>query len=281
VRIARRATGRSAILKSGYNGWHDWCLPTEDYVPRQLGEDVVQLTAINPEALERALRAEPGRFAAVIVASEAVEQPGKEVFCGLIRAAHEHGAVFILDEIKTGVRTRGGSIQNYYDFTPDLTTISKALGNGWPISAVIGRREVMSCAEGMHNSGTYHGELASMAAAIATMAIVDRDNVQERVHELGLQLIHGLNRSARSIGFPAEAIPAPIPAMPFLRLTEPNDALRTRLEETLYGYAISAGLLVHPKHMWFLSASHSDSDIETAIDILSAGMAKAATLATE
>src|SRR4051812_42899162 len=143
LRIARRATGRRAVARCGYHGWHDWCLPEEDFVPAGLDRQVFVYDAMRPETLTEILDAHRGAFAAVILAPEMIHPPDRDTLIALIEAAHRHGAVFIMDEIKTGLRAPKGSMQAFLDVRPDLTTLSKALGNGWPIGAVIGPRALM------------------------------------------------------------------------------------------------------------------------------------------
>src|SRR4051794_19522486 len=136
VRIARRATGRRLIARCGYHGWHDWCVPDEDFVPEGLSDQVFVYEASRPETLQSLLDARPGRFAAVILAPEMIHPPSAEKLTALMDATRRHGALFIMDEVKTGLRAPGGSMQAFYGVTPDMTTLSKALGNGWPVGAV-------------------------------------------------------------------------------------------------------------------------------------------------
>ena len=272
VRIARRATGRRSIARCGYHGWHDWCWPGEDYVPEGLEEQVLGYDAMHPATLSALLDANPGRFAAVILAAEALFPPSSQKLTALMNAARQHGALFILDEVKTAFRSPGGSIQAFCNVAPDITTVSKALGNGWPIAAVIGSKAAMAHASGIPLSATYHGELASMAAAIATMHIIDREDVQPLVWKLGQRLIDGINSAAKRNHFPAEAYGAPIPPMPFLRFTDPDPVRNNRLRSLLYAHVISEGILLNPWHMWFVAAAHTRADIEKVVDIVDAAM---------
>jgi glutamate-1-semialdehyde 2,1-aminomutase len=177
-----------------------------------------------------------------------------------------------MDEVKTGFRAPGGSMQVSYGVAPDMTTLSKALGNGWPIGAVIGPRAVLAHAAGMHLSATYHGDTAAMAAALATLEIIERDGVQETVWALGQRLIEGLNGAARRHRFPAEAYGEPIPPMPFLRFTHPDPARNEQLKELVYARVMAEGVLLHPRHMWFVSTAHRAADIDRAVETVDAAM---------
>jgi glutamate-1-semialdehyde aminotransferase len=190
----------------------------------------------------------------------------------VMEAARRHGALFILDEVKTGLRAPGGSMQALYGVAPDMTTLSKALGNGWPVGAVIGPRAVMAHASGMHLSATYHGDTAAMAAAIATLRVSERDGAQEAVWALGQRLIEGLEEAARRNRFPAEAYGEPIPPMPFLRFTHPDPERNERLKELVHARVMAEGILLHPRHMWFVSAAHSAADIDRVVEAVDAAM---------
>ena len=266
LRIARAATGRKRVVRCGYHGWHDWCLPVERYVPGGLDEQVLELR-LEPElsaaaSLERLFQASPEAIAAVIVAPEMILPTRASVFHELIAVTRNHGAVFILDEVKTALRISPGSFQERVGVIPDMTTLSKALGNGWPIAAVIGKREVMQAAAGMHLSATYHGETAAMAAAMATLDFIDQHPVTEHVWTLGEQLIDGLNERAKRHGIAALAFGEPLPPMPFLKFCAPDPAQNERIKARFYREMLARGVLLHPRHLWFISYAHSQQDIE-------------------
>jgi glutamate-1-semialdehyde 2,1-aminomutase len=266
LRIARRATGRRRVARAGYHGWHDWCLPLDPSVPAGLDTQVLEFNANAPRSLEALFAAHPGEIAAVILAPEMVLPATPQAFQTLQDTAHRHGAVFVLDEVKTAFRTAPGSVQARFGLKPDLTTLSKGLSNGWPVAAVVGRREVMECANGMHLSATYHGDTAAMAAALATLRIVEERDVAAHVWALGQQLIDGLNAIAQDLDVPALAYGEPFPPMPFLRFNHPrpetNDALRTAFYEGMLG----RGVLLHPRHMGFISHAHQAADIDTTLE---------------
>lgn len=278
LRIARRATGRRKVARCGYHGWHDWCVPKEDFVPAGLDAQVVEFCANEPASLEAALGARRGEVAAVIVAPEMVLPHDPAVFHELLRVAHAHGAVFIMDEVKTGLRIAPGSVSARVGLTPDVITVSKALGNGWPAAAVLGRREVMEHGAGMHYSATFHGDTAAMAAALATIEIVERTRAAAYVERLGARLIEGLGGVARAHGVPAEAYGEPLPAMPFFRFTHESPEARAAATRTFYREVLAHGILLHPRHMWFVSLAHTDEDITRTIAVADEAMASVANL---
>lgn len=265
LRIARAATGRRRVVRCGYHGWHDWCLPLERFVPEQLELQVLELDPRDLGAFE-AMMSETSGVAAVIVAPEMILPTDPGVFKRLLATAHRHGAVFILDEVKTALRIKPGSFQEYIGIEPDLTTLSKALGNGWPVAAIVGKRAVMQHGAGLHLSATYHGDTAAMAAALATLDFIDTHDVGEKVWALGEQLIRGLNDAARRHHIDAVAFGEPLPPMPFLKFTAPDLGVNEAVKTTFYREMLARGVLLHPRHLWFVSYAHSHEDIERTLE---------------
>jgi glutamate-1-semialdehyde aminotransferase len=272
VRIARRRTGRRGIARCGYHGWHDWCLPLEDFVPAGLDAQVPEFRANDPRTLQALLEANPGQIAAVILAPEMVLPYDPSVFHELVRLARAHGALFIMDEVKTGLRIAPGSISERVGVVPDLITVSKALGNGWPVAATLGSRDVLQCAAGMHYSATFHGDTAAIAAARKTIDIVRRDHVQEQLERLGQTLIDGLNDTLRELDVPGSAFGEPLPAMPFLRFTHPDSSFNAALTRAFFQEILALGVLLHPRHMWFLCQSHTPEDVARTLDAARAAL---------
>lgn len=281
LRLARRATGRTKVARCGYHGWHDWCLPHERGVPAGLDAQVLEFTAAEPESLRALLAAHAGEVAAVIVAPEMVMPWRPEVFATLAEHTRAAGAVFIMDEVKTALRIAPGSVQQRVGVVPDLTTVSKALGNGWPVAAVVGTRAVMRHGAGLHVSATFHGDTAAMAAAMAVLDIVDREDVQSHVWRLGERLIAGLNAAAARHKVPATAYGEPLPPMPFLAFRGPDPAGEARARRAFYRAMVAGGVLLHPRHMWFISRAHSQGDVEATLALADGAMAAAAAALAE
>ena len=194
IRVARAYTGRDIILKfeGNYHGFHDHTLwstyaPVEAYgnrrspipvpassgIPKAMREFIITLPFNDFEGFERVMRSYGDQIAAVI--SEpcqgncAAINP-QEGFLELIRQkTEEYGCVFILDEVKTGFRIANGGAQEYYNIKPDLATYAKALGNGYPIAAFGGKKEIMSIiGQGVAQGGTYTNNKPGVAGAYAT-----------------------------------------------------------------------------------------------------------------
>jgi glutamate-1-semialdehyde 2,1-aminomutase len=264
------------VARCGYHGWHDWCLPRERFVPSGLDEQIAEFDANSPVTLRAIFERHPRQIAAVILAPEMVLPHDPAVIRNLVALTHAQGALFIMDEVKTGLRIAPNSVSERAGVVPDILTVSKALGNGWPVAALLGRRDVLASGSGMHYSATYHGDVAAMAAALATVAIIREHGVQRHVERLGQMLIDGLNQGARELGLPAEAYGEPLPAMPFFRFTHPLPAVNQALTDTFFRTVLAEGLLLHPRHMWFLSLAHTPADVEQTLAGAFRGMREAA-----
>lgn len=276
LRIARCATGRRRVVRCGYHGWHDWCLPLEPFVPAGLDAQVLELDAGDPETLQAIVERWPAEIAAVIVAPEMVVPGRPEPLHRIAAITRAAGALFVLDEIKTGFRIRPGSVQVLFDLRPDLTTVSKALGNGWPVAAVLGTREVMRCVDGLHCSGTYHGDTAGMAAALRTLELVRERGVLDHVWEQGERLIAGLQALAQTHGLPMHAFGEPLPPMPMLRVTSEDVELRDRIVQMFFGEMMARGILLHPRHLWFVAHGHGAAEVDATLAAADAAMATVA-----
>lgn len=186
VRIARAHTRRDRIAFCGYHGWHDWYLAanvgTEDAlgahllsglspngVPRGLKGTALPFSYNHPEELEAIAKAHPGELAAIVMEPTRNSPPAPGFFEAVRRIADETGAVLIVDEISAGLRMNTGGAHLKLGLQPDMAVFSKALGNGYPIGAVIGRRDVMQAAQSTFISSTCWSERTGPAAAIATL----------------------------------------------------------------------------------------------------------------
>lgn len=207
VRVARAYTGREIIASSGYHGWHDWSIGT---TTRNLGvpPTVAKLTRTfeynKLESLRQIFLENPGRVAAVIMEPVGVVPPAPGFLRQVKALARKEGAILIFDEIVTGFRFSLGGAQEYFKVTPDLACFGKALGNGFPISAVVGRREIMKVFDKVFFSFTFGGETIALAAALATLAELKRGKVVPHLWSMGRNLQRGYNDLAKEFGLSNE-----------------------------------------------------------------------------
>jgi glutamate-1-semialdehyde aminotransferase len=168
VRIARACTGRDLVIGSGYFGWLDWCSDGAG-VPAGVRADFRSLPFDDVAALEQAVAGAGDRLAAVVLEPFVERLASAEWMRAARRLCDRTGAVLVFDEIKTGFRLRTGGFQAMSEVVPDLAAFAKAMSNGFPLSAVVGRRAVMDAARGAWISSTLASESTALAAAAAVL----------------------------------------------------------------------------------------------------------------
>jgi glutamate-1-semialdehyde 2,1-aminomutase/spore coat polysaccharide biosynthesis protein SpsF len=199
IRLARAHTRRDGVIVCGYHGWHDWYIATTS---RHLGipDAVRKLTTSfpfnRPDALEDLLKANPDGYAAVIMEPVGAEEPAPGFLAEVRRLTEKYGVVLVFDEIIAGFRIHLGGAQAEYGVTPDLACFGKSMANGMPISAIVGRRDIMMLMNDIFFSGTFGGEALSLAAAIATLDKLEREDVVARLRRRGRSLAARVNALA-------------------------------------------------------------------------------------
>jgi glutamate-1-semialdehyde 2,1-aminomutase/spore coat polysaccharide biosynthesis protein SpsF len=199
VRVARAFTGRDVIAASGYHGWQDWYIGTttrDAGVPAAVRDLTVPFQYNDLGSLEQVFADHPGMVAAVIMEPVSVEEP-RDGYLEAVRAMTEReGAVLIFDEVLTGFRLALGGAQEHYRVTPDLACFGKAMANGYPLAAVVGRRDIMELFDEVFFSFTFGGETLSLAAARETIIQIHERDVIRHVRERGQELQDGYNALA-------------------------------------------------------------------------------------
>jgi glutamate-1-semialdehyde aminotransferase/spore coat polysaccharide biosynthesis protein SpsF (cytidylyltransferase family) len=196
VRLARAYTGRDHIATCGYHGWQDWYIGSTTRnkgVPAATQELTHRFPYNDPAALDLLLASRPREFAAVIMEPMTVEEPNEGYLETVRNIAHKHGALLVFDEIITGFRFALGGAQACFGVTPDLACFGKAMGNGMPISAVLGQKKIMAKMEDVFISGTFGGECLSLAASIAVIDKMIRESVIEDIWRKGEKLTADIN----------------------------------------------------------------------------------------
>lgn len=213
VRIARAATGRSGIAFCGYHGWNDWYLAANlgsDSaldghllpglqplgVPRELAGTAVPFQYNDLAAFQKALNRLDGRLAAVVMEPMRSELP-RDGFLEKVKAAcHAAGAVLIIDEVTSGWRFGFPGACATLGIEPDMAVYAKALGNGFPSGAIVGRSEVMDAANASFISSSYWTDGVGTAAALACLRKMQRISAQDYAWTLGMKLQNALRAVA-------------------------------------------------------------------------------------
>ncbi|HLW95891.1 MAG TPA: aminotransferase class III-fold pyridoxal phosphate-dependent enzyme, partial [Solirubrobacteraceae bacterium] len=266
VRAARALTGREHVIATGYHGYHDWYIATTERnagIPRLHVELTHSVPFNDLAALEAALSAHE-------VAAVVMELPGTEPDEGYLQAAidatHRHGALFVLDEIVTGFRYALGGAQELYGIRPDLACYGKGVANGYPLSAIVGSAAAMEAFEEIFFSMTYSGETVSLAAALATLDVIESEPVLEHIWARGEQLRGGVRRLGEQVSFDVSL--GGNPPRSGITFGGSYDAAPIELRALFLQEAHKRGVLFGVPI--FPTYSHTEADIERTLSVVEA-----------
>ena len=267
IRVARSYTGRDKIAICGYHGWHDWSIITTERnkgIPKVMKQLSFTFEYNNIESLKELFDAYPDEFAAVIMEPVGITPPQNDFLKEVKEITHKNGAVLIFDEIITGFRFSLGGAQEYFGVVPDLAAFGKAMANGMPMSALVGKEEIMNVLNETFFSFTFGGECLSMVAAIATINELREKNVIDFIWTQGRKLKEGYNRLAneleleeytRCVGYPPNAL------VKFYGKTSDESLLMKSLVQQ---ELLKRGILWAAYHA--ISYSHKDLEISTTLE---------------
>ena len=173
--------------------------------------------------------------------------------------AHKHGALLIFDETVTGFRYAIGGAQQHFGVTPDLATFGKGLANGYPVSAVVGRADVMQLMEEVFFSFTFGGETLSLAAALATMQKLEREPVTDTLYTQGKKIIAGLKTRIEAAGAEYFLSTAGNPTWSFFMMKDAGSYSQWQIKTLFLQEMFARGILTIGSHN--MSFSHSDADL--------------------
>lgn len=194
VRAARAFTKRNRVAICGYHGWHDWYIGTTSRFAGVPGavRDLSHTFPYNDlEALDKVLASHADEFAAVIMEPFNFVWPAEGYLAGVKEIAHKHGAILIFDEICTGFHFGLGGAQKMFGVLPDLATFGKAMGNGYAISCVVGRRDIMQIFNDIFMSFTFAGDVSAMDAANAVLDILEEGDAYARMDAAATAMADG------------------------------------------------------------------------------------------
>ncbi len=266
IRLARAYTGKDHVLVCGYHGWQDWYIgstPRHIGVPQSTRDLTHTFDFNNLPSLEQKLDSLKGQVAAVIMEPMNTTYPEKGFLEGVKTLAHDHKALLIFDEVVTGFRHANGGAQEYFGVTPDLASFGKGLANGFPLSAIAGKAEIMDLLEQVYFSFTYGGEALSLAASLATMTKLQTQPVIETMCKKGDHLnntvrelitSHGLNETIKLSGHPSWS---------FLQIKDHSKYDSFTIKTYFMQNMMDKGILTLGSHL--LSYAHTDEDINAFI----------------
>ena len=283
VRLARAFTGRSLIafpFEEPFHSVHDWFIgmtAMDAGIPGETKALSVRYHFGDAASLEALFSEYPGEIAAVMTEPAMTVDPPDGHLADVARIARENGALLIFDEMITGFRWHPSGAQAHYGVTPDLATFGKALGNGFAISALAGRREVMQLGGWEHDdprvfllSLTHGGETHALAAANATVAeIVERD-VVDHLWNVGSRLRDGLNEAAAAAGLAETVRCIGCGCSPGLVFEPEDPSTATGLRTLFLQETIARGVLIPYIAPSF---SHGDREVELTVEAAAEALA--------
>ena len=294
IRLARGITGREKILKfeGCYHGHADSLLvsagsgvatlgiPGCPGVPADLAGHTISLSFNNLDEVARAMEKFGSEVAAVIIepvpGNMGVVLPDKEFLKGLREITLKAGSLLIFDEVISGFRVGPGGAQELYDIMPDLTCLGKIIGGGLPVGAYGGRSEIMKsmAPEGnIYQAGTLSGNPLAMAAGLATLKVLQEENIYNDLEEKGRMLFSGLEEAARSAGL--KVVVNRIGSMGSIFFTgDPvTDFASAKASDGdifkgFYSGMLEQGVYLAPSpfEAWFVSLAHDKEIIQKTID---------------
>lgn len=277
VRLARGYTNRKKIFRCGYHGWADWCVEVKGGVPEKLYEDVHEFPYNDLETLETMLKTHGSDTAAIIITplghplAKQVEEPKPGYLEGVRKLADQYGVVLIFDEIRTGFRLSLGGAQELYNVTPDLSTFGKALANGYAVSAVVGKKEVMKKAEkDVFISSTFFPNSIAFAAALKTLEILERDNVLDIIKKKGDEF----NASMKKVfdKYDVDISLSKVPQMPYVVFNKDQDGLYKKRRNDFYTQLIRRKVFLQPYHHGYICYRHTKEELDYTINAIDESM---------
>ena len=271
VRLARNYTGKLKVMTvGGYHGFHDWFTAS---TPRNRGIPGAMVDWILPHdyndiaALEKTISIHAGEIAALIMEPIINYEP-EEGFLRRIRTlTEENGIVLIFDEMKTGFRLALGGGQEYFQVTPDLAVFGKGLANGFPLSALAGRRHLMQQFEDENCflSASYATEKASLRSALKTLEILQRERVLEHVWDTGSVLKRGIRELLAKHSLTDTITIVGLAPMTHFMVSDCAGATANEIKSYLQQEAVQRGVLfVGYNHT---SLAHTEEDIQFTLGV--------------
>jgi glutamate-1-semialdehyde 2,1-aminomutase len=280
IRLARAYTGRDLVAICGTQPFFavdDWFIGVSGMpggVPQATRALTLKFAYNDLASLAALFERNPGAIAAVILEAEKETPPVPGFLPGVRELCDRHGALLVLDEMITGFRWHVGGAQAYYGLQPDLSTFGKALANGFSVSALAGRREIMRLGGSEHDrervfllSTTHGAETHGLAAAIATMQTYRDEPVVDTLWARGRRLAHGLKQAAANRGV-ADHVPILGPPCALVfgsrdAAGQPSQPFRTLLMQEILRRGILATSLV-------VNYSHTEADVDRTIEAFDA-----------
>jgi len=218
--------------------------------------------------LERIFQEFPEKIAAVIMEPMNVYYPEAGYLESVKEMVHANDAVLVFDEMITGCRFSRGGAQELFNVTPDLATFGKGLANGFPLSAIVGRKEIMLVMEDIFFSGTFGGETASLAAAKVVLGKIETEPVLKHLALQGQTLVAGINKLIEGHGVGHIYSTGGHPSWSFLLTGANLNYSKLEIQTLFLQEMFKRGILILGTHN--MSYAHTDQDIDSLLDVYDA-----------
>ncbi len=278
VKVSRAYTGRDLVAICSSHPFYsvdDWFIgstPMNAGIPKVIQDLTVKFTYNDIKSLEALFSQYPDRIACVILEAEKETAPALNFLQDVQRLCKQHGTVFILDEMITGFRWHLNGAQKFHGITPDLSTFGKAMSNGFSVSALVGKRDIMRLGGLDHDkdrvfliSTTHGAESHALAAAMATMTVYKREPVIEQLWKQGERLEKGMNNVISDHGLQDQIIVLGKPCCLVYGTRDqekkPSQPFRTLFIQEIMKRGILASSLV-------VGYSHTDKDIDRTVEAI-------------
>ncbi len=271
VRAARAFTRRDHIACCGYHGWQDWYIGSTTRnagVPGAVQALTHSFPYNDAGALEKLLEQQPGQFAAVIMEPVNFTAPHPGYLQQVKELSQKHGALLIFDEICSGFHFGLGGAQKRYNVIPDMACFGKAMGNGFPIACVAGRRDVMKTFEDIFFSFTFGGEVASMAAAMTVLDVLETTDALARMEAQGRVLQDGFNTLAKLAGLSDRLVCVGHSTWSLIKFRDADGKDSLLLRSLVSQELVKRGVLSLVTHN--LTAAHDHVAVQQALEVYAA-----------
>tara|TARA_B100000963_G_scaffold109706_1_gene95495 strand:+ start:10289 stop:11608 length:1320 start_codon:yes stop_codon:yes gene_type:complete len=274
VRIARAATGRSKIIASGYFGWQDWYLAANlanntnldklllpglqsSGVPKELSGTTLTVLNGDSKRLEELFN-ENNDIAGVIVEVQRNRKPNLEFLKLARKLCNKHKSVLIFDEVSSGFRLRVGGLYKNYNLKPDILTLGKALGNGYPISAILGKKEVMENAQNSFISSSYWTERLGFVAGLATIKEYQRFKADKYLIKIGRYFDKKFFKLIKELKLPFQN--NGLISVPIISFNSGNQDMDLKIKTYLTQEMLKKGYIF--SNVIYLSINHNKKNID-------------------
>jgi len=278
VRIARGVKGRDKVLFCGYHGWHDWYLAAnigaerlDEHlfngidpigIPRALEGTSVPFKYGDLEGLEDLLKENDGEVACIIMEPMRTEMPPPGYLEGVRELATRYGVILIFDEVSSGFRIALGGVQEHVGVTPDMSVFAKAISNGYPMGAVVGKREFMEPASRMFISSAYWDDSVGIIAALTTLRELQRRDAVAHFERIGSKFKKEVNRVADEVGLAAECVG--VAAHPGIRFHVDDSGTAKKVSTLFIQENAKRGLILATG--FFFNCAHDDEALAFTLE---------------